>query len=146
MVDTDELHLELSEDDLVPRFDTVELRLEIEYVLLEFVFQNAEGQPCPIDRDVQLLQKIRDTADVVLVAVREHDAANLVRVADKIGKIRHDKVDPQHIVVGEAESAVDDEDAVAVFEHREVLADFIEAAERDDAELFELAPCSSCRF
>ena len=26
------------------------------------------------------------------------------------------------------------------------LADAVKAAERDDAELFELAPCSSCRF
>ena len=76
------------------------------------------------------LQHIRQRADVVLVAVGDEEAAELLLVFRKIGDVRNDKVHAVHVVLGEAEAAVDDDHVLAVFQHGHVLADLIQTAER----------------
>ena len=130
MVHTDKFHLEKPKLHLIARLHAVQLRLEIKHMLIEFVLQNSERQSGPIYRHVQFLEQIRNPADMILMAVRQHNALDFIGIADKIGDIRDDEVDSQHVVVGEAETAVDDEHAVAVFEHGQVLSDFVKPAER----------------
>ena len=48
------------------------------------------------------------------------------------GGAGHDEIDAVHLLVGEHEPAVDDDDLVAVLEDEHVLADLADAAERDD--------------
>ncbi len=52
----------------------------------------------------------------------------------EVGDVGDDEVDAEHLLVGEHQAAVDDDDVVAVLEHVHVLADLADAAERDDAE------------
>lgn len=103
-------------------------------VLLELRLDQREGQLGADEGDVRLqAQQIRDTTDVVLVAVREDDALDVVETVPDRGEVRQDQVDSGLLFLGEENSAVDDEQAAAVLEDRHVAADFTEAAERGDA-------------
>ena len=68
---------------------------------------------------------------MVFVTVGYRDGADLVLVLDQIGEIRNDHVHAVHVVLGEAEAAVDDEDVASVFVYGYVLADLVETAKRD---------------
>ncbi len=78
---------------------------------------------------------------MVLVAVGDDDADNLVFSLFKIGDIRDDEVDAEHLVVGKHETAVDDEDGVLVLEGVHVLAHFPQAAQGDIPQLAVLLRC-----
>jgi hypothetical protein len=65
--------------------------------------------------------------------VCKDESLNLLRVADQIGDIVDDEVYAEHIVVGEAETAVNDEYIIAVFKYGQVFSDFTETAQRNDA-------------
>ena len=83
----------------------------------------------------KILQKVRDRARVVLVAVRDDDAAQLVGMLEHIGVVRQNKVDAGMIVVGEHKARIVDDHVVSAFEHGHVLADSVKTAERDDLQL-----------
>jgi hypothetical protein len=71
---------------------------------------------------------------VVFVTVRDDDAAQLIALVAQIFPIGNDEVDAQHVVFGEHDAAIDQDDVLAVLEGRHVLADFAAPAERDDAQ------------
>ena len=80
---------------------------------------------------------------MVFVGVGDDDAPDLVAVLHKIAEIRDDDVDAQHFVIREGHAAVDDHHVAAVFQHRHVLADLVQASQGDDAEfsaLIDLRP------
>ncbi len=70
---------------------------------------------------------------MVLVAVGQDDAADLVAVLGEIGRVGHDQVDAEHVRIGEGETAVDDDDLVIGLDGGDVLADLADPAQRDDA-------------
>ena len=114
----------------------VELDLLGHPVLGELGLDDAAGQTGRIDRRVAFAQNIRDSADVVLMAVRDDVAAQLVDVALEVGRIRDDEVYAEHVVVRERDAAVDDDDISAVLDHGHVLADLVETAQGDDFQFF----------
>ena len=63
-------------------------------------------------------------------------SAQLVLVGLDIGHIGDDQIDPEHVVLREGQPAVDDDHVRPVLEHRDVLSDAVDAAERDHAQLF----------
>ena len=136
MVGVDELDLEAAEPDRVTGADMVELDLLGHPVLGELGLDDAAGQTGRIDRRVAFAQNIRDSADVVLMAVRDDVAAQLVDVALEVGRIRDDEVYAEHVVVRERDAAVDDDDIPAVLVDGHVLADLVETAERYDLQFF----------
>jgi hypothetical protein len=71
---------------------------------------------------------------VILVGVRDEERADVGAVLLEVGDVGDDEVDAEHLLVGEHQAAVDDDDVVAVLEHVHVLADLPHPAERDDAE------------
>ena len=86
-----------------------------------------------VDRHARELgQDVRQPADVVLVGMRDEERLDLVAAFLEVGDVGHDEVDAEHLLVGEHQPAVDDDDVVAVLEHVHVLADLAHAAERDD--------------
>ena len=117
------------------------LLLELE--LLELALDHADRELAGVDRGtvVQILQQIRQGADVVLMAVRDEDAAQLLLVLENVGVIGQHEVDAGLRVIGEHEAGVDQDHVVAVLEGRHVLADAVEAAERDDLEGRRLLLC-----
>src|SRR5205823_690970 len=81
-----------------------------------------------------LAQQVGQGADVVLVAVREHDRLDLVQPGPDVAEIRQDQVDAGLLLLREQHAAVDDQQPAAVLEHGHVAADLTQAAERDDPE------------
>ena len=86
-----------------------------------------------MDGGVGGLEDVGDGADVVLVAVGDEVASQLLLVVDKIGHVGDHQIHAVHIVLGEAQTAVHHDHVLAVFQDSHVLADLIEAPEGDDA-------------
>ncbi len=125
MVDADEFRLEAAELDYVAGLDRDQLRRLQQIRLGELVFEDAERQARAVNRHLQRAKHVRQRPDVVLMAVRQQDAADARRVLFKIADVRYDEVDAEHVFVREAEPAVDHDYVVAVLEHGYVLADLV---------------------
>ena len=104
-----------------------ELDLALEVVLFQLELHKPGCQPRTMDRAVELLHGIGNAADVVLVAVCQKHTADLFLILNQIRHVRDDKVDAVHVVLGESEAAVDDNDILAVFENGHIFADLIES-------------------
>ena len=90
-----------------------------------------------------LAQEVRRGADVVLVAVGEHQRLDVVEpVPDRV-EVGEDQVDAGLVVLGEQHAAVDDQQPAVVLEDGHVATDLAETAERDDpqAPLRQLGRC-----
>ena len=79
-----------------------------------------------------LAQEVRRRADVVLVAVGQHQRLDLVEAVPDRVEVGEDQVDAGLVVLGEQHAAVDDQQPAVVLEDGHVAADLAEAAERGD--------------
>ena len=110
-------------------------RVVVELVLLDLDPQKAACQRGRVDGHArEVRQHVRQPADVILVGVRDEERPDLLAVLAQVGDVGDDQVDPEHLLVGEHEPAVDHDDVVAVLEHVHVLADFPHSTEGDDPE------------
>ena len=99
-------------------------------MLLELALYKSEGKLGTVDRAGKLFEKIGYRADMILMSVGQHDTAQLILIFYDVRKIGDDKVDTQHGIIGEGHSAVDQYRIIAVFVHRDILADLVEAADK----------------
>ena len=132
MVDVDKLHLKTAGFDDLARLVGEELDLALQMMLLKLELDKSGGKSCAVNRAVELLHGIGNAADVVLMTVGQEHAADFFLILDKVRHVRNDKVNAVHVVFGKAETAVDDDDILAVFENGHVLADLIESPEGND--------------
>ena len=110
-------------------------RVRRDPVLGELALDQRQGQPRADERDVGLLpQQVRHAADVVLVAVREHEGVDVVPAVPQVVEVRQDQVDAGLLGLGEEHPAVDDQQPAAVLEHGHVATDLADPAESDDPE------------
>src|SRR5690606_37297042 len=101
-------------------------------VLLELRLDEGERERRAQDRDVgAVAQQVRDSADVVLVAVGEDEAHDPVVAPLEVREVGQDQVDARLLLLREEDAAVDDEDLAAVLEDGHVATDLAEAAEGD---------------
>src|SRR5690606_37322635 len=102
-------------------------------MLFELRFDQRQRETGSDQGDVALqTQQVRHSTDVILVAVREHDADDVVEtILDRL-EVGEDQVDARLMVLGEEHAAVDDEDLAVVFERGHVATDLIEPAEWND--------------
>ena len=103
-------------------------------MLVELGARHRGGQRAAEDGDVdrQLAQDPRQRAEVVLVAVGDDDALDVVDAVAQVGEVGQHEVDADHLGGREAQPDVDDDDAVLVLEDRHVLADLAQPAEGQD--------------
>ena len=113
--------------------DGVQFGFAAKAVARQLDFQQAAGQRGGIDGRVHFLEQVVNRADVVFVTVGDDDAAHLVAVLGQIGHIGDDVIDPQHVVFGEHQAGIDDEDFAAVFVHHQIAAHFTQPPQGDDA-------------
>lgn len=133
VVDGDELAVE-GTDALALAFDDLK-GVRPDAVFLELGLDEGEGQLGTDQREVGLLaEQEGDGADVVLVAVGQDDADDVVEAVPDGREVRKDQVDAGLVDLGEEHPAVDDQQLAAEFEDGHVAADFPEAAERGDAQ------------
>ncbi|MNT87928.1 hypothetical protein D3C72_2284080 [compost metagenome] len=72
---------------------------------------------------------------MVLVAVGDVDPAQLGLVLDHVGVVGKDVVDAVHLLGGEGEAAIQDDQIVVGLDGPHVLADLAEPAEWEDADV-----------
>ena len=69
---------------------------------------------------------------MVLVAVGDDDAPHQALLIVQVAEIGDDQVYAQHVVFGEHDPRVHDDDVTAVFQDHHVLAHFPQSSEGDD--------------
>ena len=129
----EEIERDATEIDVAAALDLTELgRANAE--LGELTLDKTERQLAREDGHlvVEVLQQVRKRTGVVLVAMGDDDAAELLLVLQDIGVVGKHQVDTGLGVVGEHEAGVDEHHVVAALEDRHVLADAVKAAERND--------------
>ena len=111
----------------------------------EFALDEAERQLAREDGDlaVEVLKQVREGAGVVLMAVRDDDAAELVLVLEHVGVVGEHQVDTGLGVIGEHEAGVDQDHVVPALEDGHVLADAVESTQGDDAQRRGFLVCHS---
>ena len=79
---------------------------------------------------------------MVLVAVGEDDPEHLLVLSEQVADVGDDEVDAGHVLAGEHQAGVDDQDLVVPLQGPHVAADLAEPAEGDVAELQIRLSCS----
>lgn len=101
-------------------------------MLLELALHQPQGQPGAVDGYIHQLEQIGNAANVILMAVGEHQSLNFVPVALQIGEIWNDQIHPQHLVVGEGEAAVHQKHVAVALVQGDIFADLVKSAQRDN--------------
>ena len=104
------------------------------HAVIQLILEQLDGHAAAVDRRAEFAQQVGQAADVILVAVGDEDAAHTVSVLEHVGEIRNHRVHARHGFIREDLATIDDDDVVAVFVGRHVLADFAHAAQRDHAQ------------
>ena len=134
MTDPEGHHVEGPDVDLAAGLER-DQRVVVELVLLDLVAEEAARERRGVDRHARELgQHVRQRADVVLMGMGDDERLDVGAAFLEIGDVGDDEVDAEHLLVGEHQPAIDDDDLVAVFEDVHVLADLPHPAERDDPE------------
>ena len=127
------LDVEAPEGSHIAAGNGVQLGRLDEAVLAQLVAQEAKRQRRAVHRNVEARQYVRQRADVVLVTVRQHDAADARRTLEQPRDVGNDQVDTEHLLLGEHKPGVDDHDVVAARDGEHVAADLPETAKRNES-------------
>ena len=73
---------------------------------------------------------------MILVAVGEDQAANVLGVLLQVGEIGRHDIDAEQFGIGEHHAGIDDENIVAVADRHAVHPEFAESAQGNDLEFF----------
>ncbi len=132
----EELNAEGADGHAVAGLDGVQVGFLLEARPVQLHLQQAHGELGGEDwHALELLDHVGDRACVILVSVGHDDPPDDVLLVVEIAKIGDDIVDPQHIVFGEHDAGVDDQDVVAVLNGHHVLANFPQAAQGNESQI-----------
>ncbi len=62
---------------------------------MQTLFHKRQREARPVHRHIQFAQNIRQRADVIFMAVRQHDRANVRAVLFQVADIGNDQIDAQ---------------------------------------------------
>src|SRR4051812_23469733 len=113
MRDTDRINGEWSDGEAFSGFDLDQFGVVEQSVFFQLVLDVRKRKLSGIDGDVEVGEDGRQRADVVFVAVRENDPANVVAILEQVADVRHDDVDAEQFGLGKHEAGVDDDNVVA---------------------------------
>ncbi len=102
-------------------------------VFLQLIVDQADRQPRGIYRQIDLLEQIRQAADVILMPMCDHNAPDVLFVLNQIGKIRDHKIHAEHIAVREHDAAIHQDHFALTFIQRDIFAHLAKAAQGHDA-------------
>lgn len=122
------LNREPADGELLLRRDFDQLDLIEHMVLVELAFHVCQRELGGVDGDFDFAQNPRQAANVVLVPVRQDNAAHALLVFYEVGDVRHDNIDAEQLRFGEHEARVDDDNVVFPFERHAVHAELAEPA------------------
>ena len=105
----------------------------VDAALLQPLAREAESEAAAVDGRRRGLQRVGERADVVLVAVREEDPAELLRALGQVLEVGDDRVDAGHLGRREEDPGVEQQEMLLPLEHERVEAELTEPAERHEA-------------
>ena len=101
--------------------------------LLDAMTREPERQRGPVDREAEIAQQERQSADVVFVPVGGDAPVDATGVLAQVREVRQHEVDAEHVDVGEHQPDVEQHDAAIHLDAGAVAPDLSEPAqERDD--------------
>src|SRR5579885_117796 len=101
---------------------------------LEALLNQSEREARAVNGNVEIAKDIRKRADMVFVAMREDNGANVSAILLEVGDIGDDEINTEEFGFREHHACVDDDDVVAVAQGHHVHAKFAEAAEGNGKE------------
>ena len=131
--DADELDRERADGDPIARPHRRRAAASLEAVLPQLRLDQRQRQRRAVDRAVDERHHVRHAADVILVAVRQHQRGARALLL-QVGEVRDDAVDAEQLGVREHHAGIDDDGRLAPGERQHVHAELAEAAERHDFE------------
>lgn len=75
------------------------------------------------------------------MTVGQEDCLDLILVFNKLGKIWNDKIDPEHFIIRESKTGINQDDFLSVTERGHIFTNFTKTTQRDDAYFFLLSFC-----
>ena len=136
VVHVDKLHREAARPDHVPRLAGVNVRGGPQSVLLQLQLHQPGGHAGAVNGCGDIPQHVGQGTDVVLMAMGQENRPDLCLVANQIADIRNDHVNSVHIIVRESHSHIHNDDVIAVLVDRQVLADLVQSAQRNNFQFF----------
>ena len=103
-------------------------------MLFKLPFDEADGQPGSIDRNINGAQQVGQRSDMVLVPMGDKNAPNMLCCALGVGKIRDDQIDTQEIFIGKSQTAIHNNAVLVAFVKGHVFADLAQSPQRNDAQ------------
>ena len=101
---------------------------------IQTLFHQRQREARPVHRYIQIAQDIRQRPDVIFMAVRQHDRADVPAILFQISNVGDDQVDAQQFRFREHHPCVDDDDLVAEPQCHHVHSEFAEATQGDGGE------------
>ena len=102
--------------------------------LLQPAPREAQGQSAAVDRGRGSLQRERQGADVVLVAVGQQDPPELSGPLGQVGEVGHDGVDAGHLGRGKQHPRIQEEEVLLPLEDHRVQPELSEPPERNETQ------------
>ena len=128
-------HLERPQMHHISRFHRLELDTLFQ-IAPQLHFDQATCQFRRVDRRSELLQEMRQRADVILMPVRDHDATDTIFLALQIAIVGDNVIHAWHIAFREHHPDVNDQDVTPVFQGHHILTNFPQTAQGNDLQLF----------
>ena len=102
VIDMDKLHIKAAQLHRIARLGNIEARFPEQPVLTELPSIKPTVRRVAIHRKIHSLEQIRQSTDVILVAVGNDDTANPIGVALHKREIRQHQIDAKHIPIRNA--------------------------------------------
>ncbi len=127
-----ELDRERPQHQRLARLHPVELRLLQHLVFFETPLHQRQRERGAVDRNLHQRQQERNPADVILVPVRQDQAAHVRGIFLQVRKIGRDDIDAHQFRVGEHHPRVENDNVIAIADRHAVHTELAQAAQRDD--------------
>ncbi len=107
---------------------------DVDAVLGQLRLDQRERHRRAVDRPGELLHDVGHGADVVFVAVRQHERSRPGRALEEVREVRDDEVDAEQFGLREHRAGVDRDEGVGIGDGHRIQAELAEAPQRDDFE------------
>ena len=134
--DAQELDRERADLHTISRLDADEPRLPGRVVVFELVLDQRERQRRPVHGALEIGQHVGHGADMVLVAVRQHERRDPVLL--QLPQVGDDQIDPEQFRLREHHARVHEDRRVAAGDDHHVHAELAKSAERDQIQRREV--------
>jgi len=108
-----------------------QVRIVKKLMLIELIFNISQRELSPPDGHIQFTENPGQRSDMILVPMRQDDAANKVAIFQQIRNIGDNNIDAQQLGLGKHEPAIDNNDVIAVADGHAVHAELAHPAERN---------------